>query len=104
MDHWRMGASEFRAQFDAVVTFSNGGGLRADGFRVDVPGPDVTEQDVAILFISSLNLLMVDSVELRNLSVFAEPHKGTRGARATARLPDPSGGGSSTSVTRSATV
>jgi arylformamidase len=67
------------SQFDAVVTFSNGGGLRADGFRVDVPGPDVTEQDVAGLFIASLNLLMVGSVELRNLSVFAEPHKGTRG-------------------------
>ena len=79
MDHWRMSASEYRAQFNAVVTFSNGGGLRADGFRVDVPGPDVTEQDVAILFISSLNLLMVNSVELRNLSVFAEPPKGTRG-------------------------
>jgi arylformamidase len=73
-----MSATEFRAQFDAVVAFSNGGGLRADGFRVDVRGPDVTEQDVASLFIASLNLLMVDSVELRNLSVFAEPHKGTR--------------------------
>jgi kynurenine formamidase len=79
MDHWRMSATEYRAQFDAVVTFSNGGGLRADGFRVDVPGPDVTEQDVASLFIASLNLLMVESAELRNLSVFAEPHKGTRG-------------------------
>lgn len=73
-----MSTTEYRAQFDAVATFSNGGGLRADGFRVDVPGPDVTEQDVASLFIASLNLLMVESVELRNLSVFAEPHKGTR--------------------------
>jgi arylformamidase len=79
MDHWRMSASEYRAQFDAVVTFSNGGGLRADDFRVDVPGPDVTEQDVVHLFIASLNLLMVESVELHSLSVFAEPHKGTRG-------------------------
>lgn len=79
MDHWRMSVTEYRAQFDAAVIFSNGGGLRADGFRVDVPGPDVTEQDVAGLFIASLNLLMVDSVELRNLSAFAEPHKGTRG-------------------------
>ena len=79
MDHWRMSATEYRAQFDAVVTFSNGGGLRAESFRVDVPGPDVTEQDVASLFIASLNLLMVGSAELRNLSVFAEPHKGTRG-------------------------
>ena len=74
-----MNATEYRARFDAVVTFSNGGGLRADGFRVDVPGPDVSEQDVASLFIASLNLLMVDSVELHNLSMFAEPHKGTRG-------------------------
>jgi arylformamidase len=79
MDHWRMTATEYRAQFDADVRFSNGGGLRADGFRVDVPGPDVTEQDVAALFVASLNLLMVDTVELSNLSVFAEPHKGTRG-------------------------
>ena len=39
-----MCAIEYRAQFDAVVTFSNGGGLRAEGFRVDVPGPDVTSR------------------------------------------------------------
>ena len=77
-----MGVAEYRAQFDAIVTFSNGGGLRADGFRVDVPGPEVTEQEVGDLFIASLNLLMVGSVELANLSVFAEPHKGTRGGPA----------------------
>jgi arylformamidase len=74
-----MAATEYRAQFDAEVTFSNGGGLRACGFRVDVPGPEVTEEEVAGLFVASLNLLMVDGVELRNLSVVAEPHKGTRG-------------------------
>ena len=51
-----MGATKFRARFDPVVTFSNGGGLRAGGFRVDVPGPDVTEPDAASLFIASLNL------------------------------------------------
>jgi arylformamidase len=77
-DHGAMGVTEYRAQFDAVVMFSNGGGLRADGFRVDVPGPDVTEAEVASLFVASLSLLMVESVELDNLSVFAEAHKGTR--------------------------
>ena len=82
MDHGAMAATEYRAQFDAVVTFSNGGGLRADGFRVDVPGPDVSEQEAAGLFVASLNLLMVGSVELHNFSVFAEPHKGTRGGPA----------------------
>lgn len=70
---------EYRAQFDATVTFSNGGGLSADAFRVDVPGPDIGEEKVADLFLASLGLLMVDRVELHGLRVFPEPHKGTRG-------------------------
>jgi hypothetical protein len=75
----RGGQAEYRAQFDAAVTFANGGGLRAEGFRVDVPGPDVTSEEVAVLFVASLGLLMTERAELANLSVFAEPHKGTRG-------------------------
>jgi arylformamidase len=74
-----MTAAEYRAQFDAVVTFANGGGLRAEAFRIDVERPDVTEDEVAGLFIASLNLLMVQTVQLTNLSVFAEAHKGTYG-------------------------
>lgn len=77
-----MSPAEYRAQFDAVVTFANGGGLRAEAFRVDVPGREVTEEEVARLFIASLNLLMVDCVRLRELTVFAEAHKGTRGGPA----------------------
>ncbi len=72
-----MNDTQYRAQFDATVTFANGGGLQAEGFRVDVPHADVREQDVAALFVASLNLLMVERVELRSLRVFAEPHKGT---------------------------
>jgi kynurenine formamidase len=75
----RGGQAEYRAQFDAVVTFANGGGLRAEGFRVDVAGPDVTAEEVGTLFVASLGLLMTERVELANLSVLAEPHKGTRG-------------------------
>ena len=37
-----MPAQQHRAEFDATVTFSNGGSLRAERFRVDVPGPDAT--------------------------------------------------------------
>lgn len=70
---------QFRAQFDAAVFFANGGGLQAQGFRVDVPGPNVTADEVAALFVASLSLLMVDRVELTALEVFAEAHKGTRG-------------------------
>ncbi|WP_259363404.1 hypothetical protein [Microbacterium esteraromaticum] len=39
----------YRAVFDAEVTFSNEGGLQAQGFRVDVPGPDVTDAEIARL-------------------------------------------------------
>lgn len=73
-----MPTDQYRAQFDADVTFSNGGGLRAEGFRVDVPGPGTGEQEVASLFVASLGLLMVDRVELSGLRVFPEVHKGTR--------------------------
>ena len=71
--------TEYRASFDASVTFANGGGLTAAGFRVDVPSPDVDEAGIAALFVASLGLLMTQSVELSNVEVFAEPHKGTRG-------------------------
>jgi arylformamidase len=69
----------YRASFDAVVAFSNGGGLTAHGFRVDVPSPAVDEAAIAALFVASLGLLMTESVRLSNVEVFAELHKGTRG-------------------------
>jgi kynurenine formamidase len=74
--------TDYRASFDATIRFSNGGDLAVHGFRVDVPGPDVDEAGIAALFVASLGLLMTDTVELSNVAVFAEPHKGTRGGPA----------------------
>ena len=71
--------TDYRAAFDAVVRFSNGGGLTARGFRVDVPSRETGEAEIAALFVASLGLLMTDSVELSNVEIVAEPHKGTRG-------------------------
>lgn len=89
-----MTSTDHRAQFDAKVTFSNGGGLHAEGFRVDVPEPDIGEAEVAALFLASLGLLMVDRVELSGLAVFPEPHKGTRGGPSDASPgPAPAEGG-----------
>ena len=85
--------TEYRASFDASVTFANGGGLTATGFRVDVPSPDVDEAGIAALFVASLGLLMTESVELSNVEVFAEPHKGTRGGPSDRRTGAPSRGG-----------
>lgn len=71
--------TQYRAQFDATVIFSNGGGLHAQEFRVDLPHPEVTEEEIGALFVASLGLLMTEQVVLRDVTVLAEPHKGTRG-------------------------
>jgi arylformamidase len=73
------GMTAYRAEFDAEVSFSNGGSLTTKGFRIDMPGPDVEEGQIGALFIASLGLLMVDRVELSRTTVFPEAHKGTRG-------------------------
>jgi len=85
--------TEYRASFDATITFSNGGDLTVHGFRVDVPAADIDEAGIAALFVASLGLLMTDAVELRNVQVFAEPHKGTRGgpSERSADVPAPGG-------------
>jgi len=74
--------TEYRASFDAAVRFSNGGDLAVHGFRVDVPAPDIDEAAIAALFVASLGLLMTSSVELLNVTIVTEPHKGTRGGPA----------------------
>ncbi|MDX6339701.1 MAG: hypothetical protein QOG05_7041 [Streptosporangiaceae bacterium] len=85
--------TEYRASFDASVTFANGGGLTVHGFRVDVPDPGIGEAGIAALFVASLGLLMTESVELSNAEIVAEPHKGTRGGPSDRTAGPPSRGG-----------
>ena len=85
--------TEYRASFDASVTFSNGGDLAVHGFRVDVPGPDADEETIAALFVASLGLLLTGTAELSNVEIFAEPHKGTRGGPADRGEREPAPGG-----------
>ena len=73
---------EFRAHFDAVVTFTNGGDLRTDGFRLDLPTGAETAEDVGRLFVQHLGLALVGSVALANLEVVEEQHRGSRGVSA----------------------
>ena len=78
VDHGRMSESsvdQWRAVFDIVVTFANGGGLNAEGFRVDVPTEQVDADAVARLFVRQLGLTMVDTAEVANLRVVREAHK-----------------------------
>lgn len=71
--------TEYRAAFDADIDFVNGGGLRAHGFRLDLPSDDLTEQEIGELLVRHLGLAMVGRVELSNLEVVEEAHKGSRG-------------------------
>ncbi|MEU4772284.1 cyclase family protein [Micromonospora sp. NPDC023644] len=70
---------QWRAQFDAEVVFANGGGLRTDGFRLDIPGRDIADEDLAALFVRHLGLLMVAEVRITGKTLVEEPHKGGRG-------------------------
>ncbi|MEU5783676.1 cyclase family protein [Micromonospora lupini] len=70
---------QWRAQFDAEVSFANGGGLRTEGFRLDIPGREITDGDLAALFVRHLGLLMVAEVRISAKTIIEEPHKGGRG-------------------------
>lgn len=72
--------TEYRAHFDAHVTFVNGGSLDATGFRLDVPREDVGAGQVGRLFVAHLGLALVEAVELSAFSVVEEQHRGSRGA------------------------
>jgi len=71
--------SQYRAHFNAVVYFTNGGSLSTDGFRLDVPNELVDSSDVTRLLIQHLGLALVGRVELTDLEIFEEAHKGSRG-------------------------
>ena len=74
--------AQYRAHFDARIDFANGGGLTADAFRLDVPGQDVDEAEVARLLVQHLGLALVGSVSVTNLKIVEEQHRGSRGIEA----------------------
>jgi kynurenine formamidase len=73
---------DVRAVFDARVTFANGGGLTAESFRLDLPAGDESEEQIGRLFVTHLGLAMVGSVQLDNLQIVQEQHKGSRAIEA----------------------
>ena len=77
-------ATQWRARFDAKVEFANGGGLTAEAFRLDLPGPDVDEAEVARLFVQHLGLALVGSVTLSGMQIVEEAHRGSRGIESAA--------------------
>lgn len=76
--------TEKRVQFDFDIEFTNGGGLQGEGFRLDIEGDDITDEELASCIIQDLRLLMVGNVVIHNKQILTEPHK--RPPRASAEL------------------
>ncbi|MBO9626185.1 MAG: cyclase family protein [Microbacterium sp.] len=74
-------SAEHRAHFDFALTFANGGGMQGEGFRLDLPRPDLSEGEIGALLVRHLGLALVDEVRLTGLRVVEEPHRGSRGVQ-----------------------
>jgi len=70
-------AAQYRAELDFEITFSNGGSLRGEGFRIDIAGPGLTEDELGAALIADLGLLMADRAEIRRYRILSERHKRT---------------------------
>ena len=68
---------EYRAHFDAVVEFINGGSLRTERFRLDLGGGETNADEVGRLLVQHLGLALVARVLVTSLSVVEEQHRGS---------------------------
>jgi len=77
--------TDHRVKFDFTVHFTNGGSLSAQDFRLDIPGADIADDQLAAYLIADMRLLMAGGVDISNKEIIQEPHK--RGAIDTRNLP-----------------
>jgi len=67
--------NEKRVCFDFDISFSNGGGLQGQDFRLDLTGDEISDTDLAARIIADLRLLMVGEVRILNKTIITEQHK-----------------------------
>ena len=76
-DHIRLQDEDHRVAFDFEIGVSNGGGLKGWDFRLDIDGPEVSDEVLGDYIVRDLRLLMVGTVKISNKKVFRERHKRT---------------------------
>jgi hypothetical protein len=77
-DDERAGAGEAgqkRVIFDFALEFASGGGLQGQGFRLDIPGEDISDEALAEYLVRDRHLLMVGKGSIANKRVVLEQHK-----------------------------
>ncbi len=71
-----------RVKFDFEITFSNGGGIQGQDFRLDIDGDDISDEELGRYIVADMRLLMVKDVKILNKQIIEEKHK-----RAVAKKP-----------------
>jgi hypothetical protein len=64
-----------RVKFDFEIDFINGGGVQGQGFRLDIEGDDISNQELAEYIVKDMRLLMVGEVRILNKEIIIEKHK-----------------------------
>ena len=68
-------ATHRRVKFDFEVDFSNGGGLQGQGFRLDIEGEDISDEELVRYIVEDMRLLMVQEVRILDKEIITERHK-----------------------------
>lgn len=64
-----------RVVFDFNISFTNGGGIQGQDFRLDIAGDTITDQQLADYIVNDMQLLMVGKVDILNKYYINEKHK-----------------------------
>jgi len=67
--------SDKRVVFDFDITFTNGGGIQGQDFRLDIDGDTITDKELADYLVNDMQLLMVGKVDILNKQYITEAHK-----------------------------
>ena len=67
--------SNKRVVFDFDITFTNGGGIQGQDFRLDIEGDTIADKELADYIVNDMQLLMVGKVDILNKHYITEAHK-----------------------------
>lgn len=69
---------DYRVVFDFDISFTNGGGIQGQDFRLDISGESISDKELCDYLIADLRLLMVGKINILNKFYIQEKHKRNR--------------------------